>query len=98
MSISLDQDHVRHFMGPDLGPNCLKRISADDVIACYKYRQFKMNWNQTTSYSMFQCYYGCEYTRPWFCQSMDLSGDFCIVEYAYVNPKMREQHLMIMTS
>ena len=26
--LGLDQD--RHFVGPDLGPNCLQRLSADD--------------------------------------------------------------------
>ena len=29
MSNSLDSDQVRHFVGPDLGPNCLQRLSAD---------------------------------------------------------------------
>ena len=29
MSNSLDQDQARHFVGPDLGPNCLHRLSAD---------------------------------------------------------------------
>ena len=27
---SLDPDQDRHFVGPDLGPNCLQRLSADD--------------------------------------------------------------------
>ena len=26
-----DQDQARHFVGPDLGPNCLQRLSADDT-------------------------------------------------------------------
>ena len=30
MSNSLDQDQDRHSMGPDLGLNCLQRLSADD--------------------------------------------------------------------
>ena len=30
MSNSLDLDQDRHFVGPDLGPNCLQRLSADD--------------------------------------------------------------------
>ena len=30
MSNSLDPDQDRHFMGPDLGLNCLQRLSADD--------------------------------------------------------------------
>ena len=31
MSNSLDPDHARRFVGPDLGPNCLSRLSADDT-------------------------------------------------------------------
>ena len=27
---SLDTDQVRHFVCPNLGPNCLQRLSADD--------------------------------------------------------------------
>ena len=30
VSNSLDPDQARHFVGPDLGPNCLQRFSADD--------------------------------------------------------------------
>ena len=30
MSNSLDPDQDQHFVGPDLGPNCLQRLSADD--------------------------------------------------------------------
>ena len=29
MSYSLDPDQARHLVGPDLGPNCLQRLSAD---------------------------------------------------------------------
>ena len=29
-SNSLDPDRDRHSVGPDLGPNCLQRLSADD--------------------------------------------------------------------
>ena len=29
VSNSLDPDQARHFVGPDLGPNCLQRLSAD---------------------------------------------------------------------
>ena len=29
VSHSLDPDQAQHFDGPDLGPNCLKRLSAD---------------------------------------------------------------------
>ena len=31
VSNSLDPDQVRHVVGPDLGPNCLQRLSADDT-------------------------------------------------------------------
>ena len=30
MTNSLDPDQARHFVGPDLDPNCLQRLSADD--------------------------------------------------------------------
>ena len=30
VSISLDPDHDRHSVGPDLGPNCLQWLSAID--------------------------------------------------------------------
>ena len=28
---SLDPDQARHFVGPDLDPNCLQTLSADDT-------------------------------------------------------------------
>ena len=28
---SLEPDHARRSVGPDLGPNCLQRLSADDT-------------------------------------------------------------------
>ena len=31
MSNILDPDQAQHFVGPDLGPNCLQRLSADDT-------------------------------------------------------------------
>ena len=31
MSNSLDPDQARRFVGPDLGPNFLPRLSADDI-------------------------------------------------------------------
>ena len=31
VSSSLDHDHDRRFVGPDLGQNCLKMLSADDT-------------------------------------------------------------------
>ena len=30
VSNSLDPDQARHFVGPDLGPNCLQRLSAGE--------------------------------------------------------------------
>ena len=32
VSNCLDLDQARHYVGPDLGPNCLQRLSADDKI------------------------------------------------------------------
>ena len=31
MSNSLDPDQAQRFVGPDLGPNCLQRLSTDDT-------------------------------------------------------------------
>ena len=31
MANSLDPDQALHFVGPDLDPNCLQRLSADDT-------------------------------------------------------------------
>ena len=30
-SNSLDPDQAQHFVWPDLGPNCLQRLQADDI-------------------------------------------------------------------
>ena len=30
VSNSLEPDQDRHYVGPDLGPNCLQRLSAED--------------------------------------------------------------------
>ena len=32
LSSSLDPDRARLFVGPDLGPNCLQKFSADDTL------------------------------------------------------------------
>ena len=32
----LDPDQDRHFVGPDLGPNCLQRLSADGKVNANK--------------------------------------------------------------
>ena len=31
MSNCLDPDQARHLVGPDLGPKCLEKLSADDT-------------------------------------------------------------------
>ena len=31
MPNSLNPDQARHFVGPDLDPNCLQRLSADNI-------------------------------------------------------------------
>ena len=31
VSNSLDPDQAQHFVGPDLVPNCLQKLSADDT-------------------------------------------------------------------
>ena len=31
VSNSLDPGQARHYVGPDLGPNCLQRLSTDDT-------------------------------------------------------------------
>ena len=31
-SNSLEPDQARHFVGPDMGPDCLQRLSADDKV------------------------------------------------------------------
>ena len=36
MSNSLDPDQTKHFVGPDLGPNGLQRLLADDTRAILK--------------------------------------------------------------
>ena len=33
VSNSLDPDQARHFVGPDLGPKCLQRLSVDNKVA-----------------------------------------------------------------
>ena len=33
VSKSLDLDQTQHFVGPDLGPNCLPRLSANNIVA-----------------------------------------------------------------
>ena len=35
----MDPDQARHFVGPDLGPNCLQRLSADIAVKELKTKQ-----------------------------------------------------------
>ena len=38
MSNSLNPDQARHSVGPDLGPKCLQRLSADGKVVASKER------------------------------------------------------------
>ena len=52
MPNSLDPDQDRHSVGPDLGPNCLQRLSADDelpVKAMNIYKQLSHHMKLFTS-------------------------------------------------
>ena len=41
----LDPDQARHFDGPDLGPDCLQKLSADDTKRCkVKLLKKKESW------------------------------------------------------
>ena len=42
MSNSLDPDQARQFVGPDLGPNCLPRLSADDTLVDKELKLIKL--------------------------------------------------------
>ena len=41
-SISLDPDQAQHFVGPDLGPNCLQRLSPEGTSRLHS-RNMKLN-------------------------------------------------------
>ena len=43
MSNSLDPDQARHFVRPDLGPNCLQRLSADNELLLQMYTNILTN-------------------------------------------------------
>ena len=43
VSNSLDPDQDQHSVGPDLGPNCLQRLSADDTSRQKVDRVFRVN-------------------------------------------------------
>ena len=46
MSNSLDPDQARRLVGPDLGPNCLQTLSADDTSR----QRVKMIYSRFTKY------------------------------------------------
>ena len=48
MSISLDPDQDVHFVRPDLGPNCLQRLSVGDTSRQSK-KQITLSWFYSVS-------------------------------------------------
>ena len=48
MPSSLDLDHARLSVGPDLGPNCLQRLSADDTSKLRVYDDKKIKFRELT--------------------------------------------------
>ena len=42
MSNSLDPDQAERFDGPDLGPNCLPRLSAEDTLVDKELKLIKL--------------------------------------------------------
>ena len=46
VSNGLDPDQDRHFVGPDLGPNCLQRLSADEKKSFKKTIRVSNSWIQ----------------------------------------------------
>ena len=51
VSNSMDLDQTRHFVGPDLGPNCLQRLSAaaDDDTSLYNVTDHIPSWHVRTN-------------------------------------------------
>ena len=43
MANSLDPDQARHFVGPDLGPNCLQRQKLSRAVADKEWKILKIN-------------------------------------------------------
>ena len=39
----LNPDQDRHSVGPDVGPNCLQRLSADDKCPCQQEKSLSFN-------------------------------------------------------
>ena len=53
VSNSLDPDQAQHFVGPDLGPNCLQRLSADDTLSWQRVNRVKNKLNEPPHKSIF---------------------------------------------
>ena len=53
LSNSLDPDQDRHFVSPDLGPNCLQRLSVDDKSHHKHGKRFK-DLKPFTPYAIFR--------------------------------------------
>ena len=49
LSNSLDPDQARHFVGPDLGPNCLQWLSADNKMSGWIWVQTVCKGDQQTT-------------------------------------------------
>ena len=67
----LDSSQTRHFVGPDRGPNCLKRLSADDTRRCVKCTN-KLIPDQNLSLSFLATFVVCLIT---FANSLDPDQD-----------------------
>ena len=48
MFINLDPDQASHFVRPDLGPNCLKRISSDNTSRQRVMRSFGLHFLESS--------------------------------------------------
>ena len=55
MSNSFDQDQDRHNVGPDLGPNCLQRLSAEDQ-SCPSMERGNKNYATEMGFSCFDIF------------------------------------------
>ena len=53
VSNSMDPDQARRFVGPDLGPNCLQRLSVDDT------RSLRLNGSQIKKSDLLEAMYLC---------------------------------------
>ena len=68
MSNILDPEQVRRFVGPDLGPSCLQRLSADDT------RRQGVNAQKGGSWAVCHCKNMCKFTPKDVAAELVLSG------------------------